>query len=540
MPVIIRKYGLLAPLNWDSDCQEHLWLMNKLWNRFVEIEQAHREKYRAIMGSDAEVAAVNQKIEAIKERIRDLDVQRKEARKTHRARKGSHTEPFDLGINLAKQELKALIAQARDIRAAAKERIRELTIHLEPERKAAVKKAYQESGLFCSNYTGVLASYYLARKLAIRKGTELKFHRFDGSGRFRNQIRGGISSDKLLAGLHSQASIRVVSNSEFAALAGKNPPACMIQSAGSRQGRRQYGLLTITVYTGRDQEGKRFRRNLEFPIILHRPLPEEAILKEVVVVRKRVGSEFDHSAVFIYTTDTNEIAGNLPEKSCRVKLGWKSVNGGLHVASVYDGQEVIPIILPQVILDTLHYASELQSKIDKATNDLHALLLAALAEPPENLAEALASLNHAKRPHPERNQKIIFTWKNEAPEFNSTVLDEADRQRKAVRLLKFEHDNLYAKVLRRREDFYRKAALSLAGSYNRIELDSMDLSRLARLERYDGLPTELAVKARWQRSAAAVSIFREWIVMQAAKTGTIISKTANAGDVTAIEMQSSN
>ena len=269
MPVIIREYGLLPPLNWDSDCQEHLWLMKKFWNRLVEIERAHREKYRAIIGADAGVTAVNQKIGAIKERIRDLDAQRKEARKVHRSRKGSHTEFFDLELNLAKEEMRAFIAQAKEARAAAKERIKGFTTHLESERREAVKKAYQESGLFWSNYTGVMDSYNVARKLAMRKGTELRFHRFDGSGRFRNQIKGGMSTDRLLAGSHSQASIKIVSNSEFAALAGKNPPAGMLQSAGSRQDQRLYGLLTITVYTGRDQEGKRFRRNLAFPIILH-------------------------------------------------------------------------------------------------------------------------------------------------------------------------------------------------------------------------------------------------------------------------------
>lgn len=269
MPVILRKYGLLAPLNWDSDCQEHLWLMNKFWNRLVEIERAHRERYRAIIGSDAEVSAINQKIGAIRERIRDLDTQREEARKIHRSKKGSHTEPFDLELNLAKEEMKALIARAKETRAAAKERIKGFTTHLESERKGAVKKAYQESGLFWSNYAGVMDSYNVARKLAIRKRAELRFHRFDGSGRFRNQIKGGMSTDKLFAGTHSQASVKILSNSEFAVLAGKNPPAGMLQSAGSHQDQRQYGLLTVTVYTGRDQEGKRFRRNLAFPIILH-------------------------------------------------------------------------------------------------------------------------------------------------------------------------------------------------------------------------------------------------------------------------------
>lgn len=527
MSVIIRQYALLNPLNWDADCQEHLWLMNKLWNRLVEIEWTHRERYRAIMGSDAEVAAINRKIVAVKERIIDLDVQRKEARKIHRAKTGSHTEPFDLGINRAKEEMKALVAQSKEVRTAARERIKELTTYLEPERREAVKKARQESGLFWSNYNGVIASYIVARKLAIRKGTEIKFHRFDGSGQFHNHIRRG-STARLLAGKLSQAKITLVSNSEFASLAGKNPPASLLQSAGSRRDQRQYGLLAITVYTERDQEGNRVRRNLEFPIILHRPLPEDAILKEVVVVRKRVGAEFEHSAAFVYTTDMDEMADNLSGKSCRVKLGWKAVSGGLQVASVYDGQEVDSIVLPQVILDTLIYVNALQARIDKATNELHGLLVSALSEPPEILAEALTSLKQAKRPHPERNARVIFRWKDEAQEFNSTALDEADRQRKAIRRLKFERDNLQAKVLRRREDFYRKAALSLASVYGKIVLDPIDLSRIARLERHDGSPTELAAKARWQRSAAAVSTLRDWILKQAAKTGAIVDKATAA------------
>ena len=44
--IIVRQYGLLAPLNWDQDCQEQLWLQNKFWNRLVEIEAQYQEKSR--------------------------------------------------------------------------------------------------------------------------------------------------------------------------------------------------------------------------------------------------------------------------------------------------------------------------------------------------------------------------------------------------------------------------------------------------------------------------------------------------------------
>src|SRR2546426_945321 len=63
--IVVRQYGLLPPTDWGEDCHEQLFLMNRLWNRLVEIEQEHIKEYRQLMGQikiavDATVFALSQ------------------------------------------------------------------------------------------------------------------------------------------------------------------------------------------------------------------------------------------------------------------------------------------------------------------------------------------------------------------------------------------------------------------------------------------------------------------------------------------------
>jgi hypothetical protein len=43
--LLIRKYALGEPLDWAQDCEDELFLMNRLWNRLVEIEQESRTQF---------------------------------------------------------------------------------------------------------------------------------------------------------------------------------------------------------------------------------------------------------------------------------------------------------------------------------------------------------------------------------------------------------------------------------------------------------------------------------------------------------------
>lgn len=517
MTVIVRNYGCLPPLNWGDDCQEHLYLMNVFWNRLVEIEQANRAAYRALVDADDQVSVVNAEIEEIKAEIEKHGAARNEARKQHRAKTGPHTAPHDQAIKDLKARLKEVAATAKDLRRVARAGIKEPAAALEAARREQVKAAYAASGLWWGNYNAVIDSYNVARSRAMKDGSELRFHRFDGSGRFTCQIQGGMSIEDLTSARHNIASLRLLAAAEFAALLRADPR----QESGSRKGRRQYGLMTVTVYTGQDAAGAKTRRTLDLPVILHRPLPEEGTLKTLSVIRKRVGpGDYRWSVTFTLTADTDAVVHPSP-LACGINIGWKQVKDGLRVATLLDGHGHRHIVLPQVILDKLSYIDDLKSRIDTATNDNCAWLLAGLPEPPEALREAVAKLRRARKPHPVAYARLVMAWR-QVPDYAPDLRTEAETRRKAVKRLELEHANLRDKVLARRLDYYRVTAKAIAEKYGRIALDKIDLRQMAALVNPDGSPNELAAIARTNRTRAAVSEFREWIVKQAAKTGSVI------------------
>ncbi|RLB65745.1 MAG: transposase [Deltaproteobacteria bacterium] len=520
---VIRQYGLLEPLNWDQDCAEHLYLKNKFWNTLVEIERDHRTAYRIVIDADEAVAEMNLKIQDIKDYIFAQDEQRKEARKQHRSKKGSHTKAFDEKMKELKGQVRELSPQAKELRQKVRDQAKEALGQLEQQRKEAVKKAYQDSGLWWSNYNDVIDRYNTARVRAMKTGTELKFHRFDGSGGFRCQIQGGMTVEELLSGRYNIAQIRMVDQGCFAELRGGLERKSK-QSYGSRNYKRGYGVLSITVYTDKDEGGKHRRRMLDFAIILHRPLPVEATLKELRVVRKRIGTDFRWDVTFTFTEKAAPIVHTHPEKFCGIKLGWKAVKGGLRVATIFDGEsKPSHIVMPQVIVDKLIYVEGLRARIDTMTNENYEWLLKQVnEEAPKSLAEVFESLKRAKHPHPAKFAKMVGTWSN-FEGYLPDVFEKADLRQKMCRRLSLEHQNLRDKMLRRREDFYRCRAKEITEEFGVIVLDKMDLRWMATREKANGEPTELHPKARHTRNLAAISVLREWIVKQSAKTGAQIN-----------------
>src|SRR3989344_3836666 len=51
--IVIRQYGLLAPLDWGQDCEEELERMDQLWNRLVDIHEAYVIKFRCTLENDS-------------------------------------------------------------------------------------------------------------------------------------------------------------------------------------------------------------------------------------------------------------------------------------------------------------------------------------------------------------------------------------------------------------------------------------------------------------------------------------------------------
>jgi len=117
--IIVRQYGLLAPLNWDQDCQEHLWLQNKFWNRLVEIEAQYLEKCRAITSANEAVAQKETVLADLLTRRAEAIQEKKRQRAEHRSKKIDTSLLEKVAkdcaeqINALKPELKLLRAEVR-------------------------------------------------------------------------------------------------------------------------------------------------------------------------------------------------------------------------------------------------------------------------------------------------------------------------------------------------------------------------------------------------------------------------------------------
>ncbi len=245
----------------------------------MRIERDAQAHSRQILSADPDYAQLNAEIEGLDAEIAHL----------WRARRSTDYRATAASEIVA--EIRALIANRRKLtqrervlRAALRPKFAAPLLQADIERKAAVKHARQESGLWWGNYNAVCGAYERARARALQTGATLRFRAFDGTGRFRNQIVGGMSVDDLFAGRHS------------AGLRRAPVERCPHASVRAERRRRSRTTLTATVYTV-----ARERRNLTWPMIMHRPIPADARIKEIIVTRKREGVRFRWSAIFVCT-----------------------------------------------------------------------------------------------------------------------------------------------------------------------------------------------------------------------------------------------
>lgn len=512
--ISFRQYGLLDPLDWAEDCQEQLFLQNKFWNRLVEIEHAQRAAYREIVSRDPEVGPFTLKIQEIKNQKEAAIRKRKERRKAARSIKKAGTEDLDRLIRHLAEEIRTLTAQVKQMRVEAQTRMKPLLRQLEAERRMEVKQARRSSGLWWGNYNAVWKSYDRARGRAIKEGVELRFHTFDGTGRFTNQIPGGITVRQLFEGSHSQVSVQPLAEDAYT-----HP------HRGERR-RRQRTLLTITVYRREDENGA-FRRTLTFPMIMHRPLPEEAIIKEVVVRRLKAGVSFRWSASFMAILPKSKPVQSTAPLFCGLNLGWRRVEDGLRVATLADSENRIErIVLPNIYLQRLDHVDKLKSIIDSAFNEILIWLksqkeLICSKAPPE-LSARIDTFLLAPRPLAKQLVQLILVWRDHYSGFRPEVWTVLERWRKKDKNLRNEMNNLRDKMLGWRTDFYRNVAKKIVTRYRLIVLNGFNLRGLAASERWDGSANPLHLQARKMRHRAALSDFRKWIELQANKSGSAV------------------
>ncbi|MHB8368945.1 MAG: zinc ribbon domain-containing protein [Leptospirales bacterium] len=512
---VVRQYGLLDPLDWDQDCQEHLWRENKFWNTLVELEKKHRDAYFRLTGSDPELKEIEDALSALMEEKEARIAEKKALRQAARKKAGVDTSAQDLRIEEIRPEIRRLSGLAKETRKKTRERMKPEIDALERTRREDVKIARNASGLWWGNYNAVCASYETARVRAMRTGGDLRFHSFDGTGRFTCQIQGGMTVGEFFSGDRNS----VVSADPV------SPDAFYHPSRGARR-RAARTTLRMTVYTTKDENGKYVRRILSFPMILHREIPSDVLIKQVVVTRKRVGATFRWTVTLTGTrSGSPRIVPALPG-ACGIDLGWRLVPEGLRVASIANDKGVRHIVLPEKMLRRMDHVEDLKSRIDQELNRIMTWFRGQWGGLsgtfPEPIRERFVGHIRSPKVSPRKLAGSILAWRDAHGDFRPDLLSALETWRKTNKRLTQEMDNLREKLSAQRTDLYRNEALRIVREHSCVALEDFDLREVVKLETPEGEKTDQPAAARANRVRAAVSDLRNWIGIQAAKTGTEI------------------
>jgi hypothetical protein len=587
--VIVRKYDLFPPLNWGDDCRDHLYMGNELWNRLVEIEHQNQKEWHEVFEQDPDYAALKARADRISEEIDQLWEERKRRRAELRTKATPEDEAFEKAINEKKKVRSAIWADSKKLRSKLKKQFEHQLKLVETTRKERAVRARQEAAaknVFWGTYNAILDSYRVARSQALKTNSRLRFHAFDGTGRFVNQIQRqsetsppGMSVKDLFEGRRSQAKLEPISKEMREHLGFKHP---------------DIHLLTVTVYT--TLEGKvRTRRDLTFPLVYSREIPSEFGGKEVrikeveVVIRRKssvplstehqgiqydgyriptgyiprrttpsIGDQFEFSAIF--TCTTYNPPGDLvpPEKpvhssstACGINLGWLRTKHGIRIATVVDSKGHKEYhYLPPSVLERLDYCETLQSELDERANEMRARLKEWLKEEegPEDWREAVIAT--VKSQSPERLHRLALLWRdwNFRPDWRQELEDWRNFKRPKIPPGKTHEE------MKRESPEYRRDWRRFLNS-DRVKRQQMEGLRTKAIgcrrdfyqnlaktlcERYAiiGLgqldlrkaaklvhndeETDLPAPVRSMRQKVCLSELMEWLEKQAAKTGALV------------------
>lgn len=302
-PVIVRQCGLQDPDDWGPDCEDELRRMTALWNKLVEINQDHVEHYRAATADDPAVKEKRERYEYLKARISSFYEEIRALKQQKGSPKGRKDRLIDIDaidarIALLKSEIADLKPQQKEAAASLKEAVAGAREAIKPRLKAlsqehketaATARHPQQSGLYWGNYNAICAAFDDARQKTMAAGGEIRFRRHDGSGRLVNQIQGGMTVEELFAGSRSQVRVTPRTVGDRGTRGRKN------ESIG---GKAKWSL-TITVY--RRDRTETGNRTVTWPMSMHRPIPPEYDIKEVVVHRRRIEARFVWSVTFTCT-----------------------------------------------------------------------------------------------------------------------------------------------------------------------------------------------------------------------------------------------
>jgi len=485
--IVIRRYGLLDPIDWGADCENELERMVFLWNKLVDIHEKYVALYHAEIAKDDALSAAKNEYEKL---CRD--------------------NAASSVISTAKRKL-AIIQKEVSRRMAF-----ELSA-LEMNRREEVKVARQNSDLWWGNYNAVVRAFENARSAAVRGGNTLWRRATGGNGRFTNTLQKAPAVEHVFDGTLNQVMVR-------------RPPdrAWSAERRGERR-QLQRTVLTATVFV---RSGE--RRTVTWPMVMHRPLPSDSRVKNVIVTRRRITGRWKWAVSFACAREVDqEPRSAAGSKLIAVDVGWRLVSEGLRVATIMaSGDEPQFVTLPPELLKSFAFVDELRERAATSARIgielLHATDAAQFEQPFHNLLVEFQRKQEKKFHHLSEFCRSEFFTVQSKGAVGSKIGTWRFEYIKLITWL----SNQQRKIVARRNHLYQNIAISVLDNASSVVVKDMKFGEIAtRSERKSEGPF-FPRRANYYRTIAAPSTFVRCLKLQAYKRRIAFSKgelTAAAG-----------
>lgn len=504
IPSKVYTYGCLPPRNPEHAALigEQLWLAHRYRNKLVEIELARRATARQAQAERPEVIALETRAKDLADRLAALRTAIKSARKSARSREAAVTAPAGEEAKVVLAELRAARAELKAAKVAARADagVAATLKAANDTAAAAVRAARAECGVYWGTY--LLAER--AMEQARGSSTDPKFQRYRGEGRIGVQLQGGLP----IANLPTDTRLQI----------DPVPPETW---TGNRGQRRRLGRTLVRIRVGSTPDG-RAPVWVELPMVLHRPLPADGIIKWAWLKRVREGTRWRYDLQI--TVEAASFVAPAPpgRATAAIDMGWRLRPGGdIRVGYLADERgHTEELVLPANVPGALDHVESLRAIRDRnfnvARDKLGQWLALLPAPPPQWLGEATQNLVQWRSPA--RLSAVAWAWREQRFDGDAEIFAELDAWRKQDRHLLQWESHERAKTLRRRRDIYRNIAHRIATKYGRVVLEKFDLRQVARLPAPEGA-TPGNPAARGQRQVAAISELRQCITSACAARG---------------------
>lgn len=352
--------------------------------------------------------------------------------------------------------------------------------------KARNKRAYNLAGtvgLVWGTRLKIGESVERAAKASAQEGSLPKFPKFDGGGMLAVQLQGesGLEDKKgllpvdALSNTDTRFRLELVDDDGVERIGNDGKPLPRAKPGSRRSGRKR---MLVHLRVGSDGRTPIWAT---WPVSLHRPMPEAAVIKWAQMIATKIGPRTEWR--LLVTIDDETPVQKPRGTTLAVNLGWRNLlDGGLRVAYAVDsnGREE-EIRVPPAYPSGVAHVDSIRSIRDRLFEAAKSALKSWLADEdhPVWLDEATRWAEQWRSP-----KKLVFLlrdWEKQRFSGDESMWTTLIAWRKKDRHLWFWECDRREGLLRMRKDFYRVTAARWADVYTRIIVTDMDLRDFAEL-----------------------------------------------------------